>query len=191
MSAIDKTAEVRIPVSFRLPISLVRHVEAYAEQNRLSKTTAFEHFLRLGIESELNKEGESEDAFDKLEEKLDRILSLMQPEETREEEPLTPGGQERVRDAIRASAQNYLAIKKVYLFGAFASGTFDAESAVDLRVKTDRAMTFDSQDVADFAKQIKQLCGRSVNVVSSKKVKDKQLADALSREKVLVYERGE
>ena len=60
MPTIEKTADLRIPVSFRLPTSLVRKVEAYAEQNRLSKTTAFEHFLQLGIESELNKEGEAE-----------------------------------------------------------------------------------------------------------------------------------
>ena len=190
MPTIEKTADLRIPVSFRLPTSLVRKVEAYAEQNRLSKTTAFEHFLQLGIESELNEEGKAEFSLAKLDEKLDKILSLIEPE-SEGEGAAAADEAERVKEAICSSAQKCPAIKKVYLFGAFASGTFDAQSAVDLRIKTDRAMAFSAQDGSRFAGQVEQLCGRKVNVISSKKVKDKQLAESLAKEKVLVYERGE
>ena len=52
-------------------------------------------------------------------------------------------------------------------------------------------MAFSAQDGSRFAGQVEQLCGRKVNVISSKKVKDKQLAESLAKEKVLVYERGE
>ena len=194
MLVIERTVDLRVPVSFRLPAGLVRQIEIYAEENRLSKTTAFEHFLQLGIKSEFGKESEAEDPFKKLDEKLDKILALMLKEEraSAEGKPVSSQNElERIKEVIQSVSRSFPAVKKAYLFGECVREPLFEESPIGIRLKIDRTMTFGPQDIARFTSQVEQLCGRGVQVVSSKKVKDKQLAEAIAGEKKLVYERGE
>lgn len=88
------------------------------------------------------------------------------------------------------SAQ-FPAIKKAYLFGSFARGTFTDNSDIDIRVKLDRSIPFNLRDLAQYSKRIERVCGREVDVVSSKKIKNKQLEAAINQDKELVYERKE
>ena len=43
----------KVPVSLRLPQSLIDKVSEYATQNELRMTDAYIHFIKLGIESEV------------------------------------------------------------------------------------------------------------------------------------------
>ena len=73
MPAIEKTITLKVPVSLRLPVSLAKQVEQYANENRLTKTDAYEHFLRLGLECSGSEES-STAQLSSLAEKLDKIL---------------------------------------------------------------------------------------------------------------------
>lgn len=51
-AAVSTRREPRAAVSLRLPPELIRVVERYATEHRLSKTDAFLHFLTQGIAAE-------------------------------------------------------------------------------------------------------------------------------------------
>ncbi|MBQ3106507.1 MAG: nucleotidyltransferase domain-containing protein [Eggerthellaceae bacterium] len=97
---------------------------------------------------------------------------------------------EKVRSAIAKAASEFPSIRKAFLFGSFARGDHHASSDVDVRIEHD-AETFSLYELARFAKIIEQETGRSVDVVSANTIKNEKLAEAIEREKVLVYAREE
>lgn len=106
------------------------------------------------------------------------------------EKPLASSG-ECVREAIAQAAAAFPAIRKAYLFGSFARGTFGDESDVDVRIEYDADGSFSLRELAQFQKRIEQATGREVDVVSARRLKNESLEAAIEREKVLVYEREE
>ena len=75
------------------------------------------------------------------------------------------------------------------MFGSFARGDFAAESDVDVRLEYDGVAPFTLFEVSQFQKHLERACGRAVDVVTAKQIKNPNLAAAIEREKVLVYER--
>ena len=75
------------------------------------------------------------------------------------------------------------------MFGSFARGDFTAESDVDVRLEYDKAAPFSLFEVAQFQKHLERATGRSVDVVTAKRLKNPNFEAAIEREKVLVYER--
>ena len=156
MPTVEKTIALKVPVSLRLPVSLARQVESYAQENHLTKTDAYEHFLRLGLESDAGEESPIAQ-LDLFHEKLDKILYFVSFEEKDSEKNSDICEKNAVIQAIRDVSVQFPAIKKAYLFGSFA--------------------------------RIERICDREVDVVSSKKIKNKQLEAAINQDKELVYER--
>lgn len=95
----------------------------------------------------------------------------------------------RVLDAVARECARFAAITKGYVFGSFARGDFAAESDVDVRLEYDGAAPFTLFEVSQFQKHLERVCGRAVDVVTAKQIKNPNLAAAIEREKVLVYER--
>lgn len=190
MPAIEKTIALKVPVSLRLPVSLAKQVEQYANENRLTKTDAYEHFLRLGLEWSGGEES-STAQLSSLAEKLDKILYFVSLDGEELGDECSVDEKEKAKQAIREVSAQFPAIKKAYLFGSFARGTFTDNSDVDIRVKLDRSIPFNLRDLAQYSKRIERACGREVDVVSAKKIKNKQLEAAINRDKELVYERKE
>lgn len=188
MPTVEKTIALKVPVSLRLPVSLVRQVESYAQENHLTKTDAYEHFLRLGLESDAGEESPMAQ-LDLFHEKLDKILYFVSFEEKDSEKNSDIDEKNAVIQAIRDVSVQFPAIKKGYLFGSFARGTFNKESDIDIRIKLDRSASFNLRDLAQYAKRIERICDREVDVISSKKTKSKQLEAAINQDKELVYER--
>lgn len=190
MPAIERTIASKVPVSLRLPVSLAKQVEQYANENRLTKTDAYEHFLRLGLECSGSEES-STAQLSSLAEKLDKILYFVSLDGEELGDECSVDEKEKAKQAIREVSAQFPAIKKAYLFGSFARGTFTDNSDIDIRVKLDRSIPFNLRDLAQYSKQIERVCGREVDVVSSKKIKNKQLEAAINQDKELVYERKE
>ncbi len=94
-----------------------------------------------------------------------------------------------VFEAVARECARFAAITKGYVFGSFARGDFAAESDVDVRLEYDRAAPFTLFEVSQFQKHLERVCGRAVDVVTAKQIKNPNLAAAIEREKVLVYER--
>lgn len=70
-----EASTLKIPVSLRLPRDVVEAVDAYASAHRLTKTDAYEHFLRLAISSKQQScDAEISSA---LSEKLDAVLTIL------------------------------------------------------------------------------------------------------------------
>lgn len=100
-------------------------------------------------------------------------------------------GEERARvlRAVAEEAANFAAITRAYVFGSFARGDFTAESDVDVRLEYDKAAPFSLFEVAQFQKHLERATGRSVDVVTAKRLKNPNFEAAIEREKVSVYER--
>lgn len=108
--------------------------------------------------------------------------------------PVPPDGapeeeRTRVLDAVARECARFEAITRGYVFGSFARGDFVAASDVDVRLEYDQEAPFTLFEVAQFQKHLERACGRAVDVVTAKQVKNPNLAAAIEREKVLVYER--
>ena len=91
--------------------------------------------------------------------------------------------------AIRLVAAQFPAIEEAYLFGSFARGAQRDTSDVDVRIVLDETCHFTLRDLAQFAKRLEQETGREVDVVSASEIKNRSLAQAIEREKVLAYAR--
>ncbi len=66
---------LKIPVSLRLPRDVVEAVDSYAHDHSLTKTDAYEHFLRLAISSKNSSDNSSSAAA--LSQKLDEVLFIL------------------------------------------------------------------------------------------------------------------
>ena len=70
-----EASTLKIPVSLRLPRDVVEAVDAYAGAHSLTKTDAYEHFLRLAISSKQQPCDAEKTA--SLSEKLDSVLDIL------------------------------------------------------------------------------------------------------------------
>ena len=111
------------------------------------------------------------------------VLQEATSEESRE------GERERVLATVAQECGKYEAITYGYVFGSFARGDFAAESDIDVRLEYDKTAPFSLFEVAQFQKHVERVTGRDVDVVTARRVKNPNLAAAIEREKVLVYER--
>lgn len=175
-----ESASLRVPVSLRVPAPIARSVENYANEMGMSKTDAYVHFLRAGIESSLREESPD---LARLERKIDQILYAFVQCPNREKQ------KEEVVAAVRRVTERYPQVRKVWLFGSFARGEQTDESDVDLRIELDPDSSFNLHDLEHYSKEIERLTGRDCDVVSAKRIKNKSLANAIERDKELIYER--
>lgn len=175
----DAAAENRMPVAMRLPRSEVEAVAAYARENRITKTDAFLHFLRLGLNSD--RETRDDARLAEIERLLEEVLDKVS--EPRGLDPWV------VNEAIREEARKFPAICKVILFGSFARGDATSKSDIDLRLVLDRSFPFSLYDLARFQKSLAKATGREVDAVTSDVIKNENLARAIESEGVVIYER--
>lgn len=185
MIVVTPAREERTRVSLRLPPELAERIERYADENRLSKTDAYVRFLRLGLEAEKDRADSA--ALQEISEKLDSVLERLGAEGLR----AARGDKAAVVAAVHEVAVRYPAIKKAWLFGSFARGTYGESSDVDLRIELDRSQYFGLCELSHFSKEMEQLTGREVDVVSAEIIKNPQLKAAFERDKELIYEREE
>lgn len=169
------TAVPRTQVSLRLPVSLVRAVERYAQDQQVGKTEAYIHFLERGLSRDDGS----------LQRELRQISSMLR------RAGLGEGvlAFDEVASIVAEVADQFPGISRAYVFGSYARGDQSSESDVDVRLVLDRSERFNLRDLAQFAKHVEQRTGREVDVVTAEKVADSSLAAAIEREKVLVYER--
>lgn len=181
---VAQTASARKPrtaVSLRLPQELVKTVEQFAVEHRMSKTDAFLHFLSKGIESE-NDDREI-DTLARIEQKVSEALRLIQGRQQ------TVGEKQLVVSKICEVCSRFPAIERAYLFGSFARDTFSDDSDIDIRLDIDASHAFNLHDLEHFSKQVEQFTNRSADVVTAKTIKNTALHDAIERDKELIYER--
>lgn len=171
---------LRTPVSLRVPSSISDAVEAYAKRHRIRKTDAYVHFLQQGIEAQGSKTSES--ILEKMESRIDEVLRILRQDDALEDAS-------EVRSIIANVASGYPAINKAYLFGSFARNAQRPDSDIDIRLVIDRKMGFNLHDLSHFMKRIEEETGRECDVITSSRIKNAQLAKAIEKEKVLVYER--
>lgn len=183
MSAL-KEASAKKSISLRVPSSVLEDVDAYAESESLSRTEAFLYFVVRGLEDEQNK---NDVTMKDLMGKLNSIEAfLLDPSAVASSGVLSL---ENITMATSKAASLFPDISKVWLFGSYAQGTATKESDIDLRIELNSDATFSLYDLARFTKQIERLTHKEVDVVSARKIKNKNLAQAIEKEKVLIYER--
>lgn len=179
------SASPRVPISLRLPRDVIDTVSVFAESHHISKTDAFLHFLHQGIAKE---RGEDSSELQHISSQLDQVLSLLASHEPHAANASCPGF---VAQAIRQAASQFDAIERAYLFGSFARGDETDESDIDLRLELTEGSRFTLRDLDHFAKSVERATGRAVDVLTARVIKNKALADAFERDKVMVYERQE
>lgn len=172
--------EPRTAISLRLPSTLLDTVERYATEHRLSKTDAFLHFLTKGIEAE--ESSSFSETLAQIEEKVTETLQLVRNQHG-------ASSKNQVIEAVQSVCEEFPAIRRAFLFGSFARGTFGDESDIDLRLELGEKVHFNLRDLEHFSKRIEQATGRSVDVITARTIKSRELRDAFEREKELVYDR--
>lgn len=169
--------EAKLPISMRLPRKEAEIVQEYAEANKVSKTEALLHFLRLGIESAQSETSELGAVESMLREILRRLPNVSDVD------------QATVVEAIKEESSHFPAIKSAILFGSFARDEATQDSDIDVRLAVDRKEKFNLYDLVRFQKAIQQKTGREVDVITIDKIGNDNLAAAIDREGIVVYER--
>lgn len=95
----------------------------------------------------------------------------------------------QVGKEIRGAAQPFSAIKRAVLFGSHARGDANEESDIDVRLELDESKEFSLYDMVRFKKNLERQCGRSVDVITAANIENENLAQAIEREGIVVYER--
>ena len=185
-SLVTGLGEARTLVSLRVPRRLAEAVERYAKDNGLRKTDAYLHFLMDGLQGE--QATKTDERLSGIQAQLEQAPGEGAAEKESEARLLEF---ESVCRAISDSARDYPAIRRAYLFGSFARKQFGPQSDIDVRIEVDRSNGFNLHDLTHFMKRIEQQTGREVDVISADVIKNANLAAAIEREKVLVYEREE
>ncbi len=90
---------------------------------------------------------------------------------------------------IKNLSNDYPQISNVVLFGSLARNEAGPDSDIDLRVTYDAQSNFGLLGMASFSAAIEEATGRSVDVVSASMLDD-ELADAIERDGVVLYERA-
>lgn len=93
-----------------------------------------------------------------------------------------------IADRVAAAVKDNLAVLRVYLFGSRARGNADDYSDVDLRVVLDRSIPFGMFDLGNLYGSLRRSLGCEVDLITSDTL-DAAFANAIERDKVLVYER--
>lgn len=187
------TRERKVPMSVRLPRTVVERLDDYARLNGMSRTDAIVHYLERGMDGTLQPE--SAELLRSIDSRLDEAcIALGKIVGERQAADRAGGsiGQGITADlvhAISAVCERFPAVRRAYVFGSFARGTAGPESDIDLRVELSPGAAFNLHDLDHLCKQIEQAVGRDVDAVSARKIKNDSLARAIEREKVLVYER--
>lgn len=176
-------SETKVPVAMRLPRHEVELVEDYAAQRGVSKTDAFLHFLRRGIEAE---QGSAATA--RMQASLDEILDILRASQGGS---LAMADRPRIVEAVVREAERFPAVRQAILFGSFARGDARPESDIDLRLILDDGAPFSLYDLAQFKKAVERACGRDADVVTAKTLANPNLAAAIEREGVVIYDREE
>lgn len=174
----EATAENRLPVAMRLPKREVQIVDSYARENGITKTDAFLHFLRKGMEAE--SASADNDRLSSIELLLQEILQKVDPS------PNSPSIA-AIAESVATEASHFPAIQKAVLFGSFARGEAGPKSDVDLRLKIDRTEQFSLYDLAMLQKALEKRLGREVDIVTADALSNSNLAAAIEREGVIVY----
>lgn len=186
---VTKASTLKTPVSLRLPSDITEAVAAYASKHGLTKTDAYEYFLRLAIS---NSQSTNNDAdFTELARKIDAVFDLLTNQSSSANSTAKANERANVINTIADVARQFPAIKKAVLFGSFARNEFTPESDIDVRLELDRNKKFNLRDLALFSKQIEQKTGRSVDVISKDNIENARLKAAIETEGISVYERQE
>ena len=177
------TVNPRVPISLRLPRDVIKAVDSFAKTHGMSKTDAFLHFLRRGIDG-----GQTTDSpqLQHISSQLDQVLSLL----AQSRSDAGNGAQaDSVTEAIRDAAGQFAAIERAYVFGSFARGEATDDSDIDVRLELAEDARFTLRDLDHFAKSVEHATGRSVDVLTARTIQNQALANAFERDKVMVYER--
>ncbi len=165
----------KVLVSLRLPATLVAEVEEHAAQNGCSKTEAFQHFINQGLAAQRDTQVAEHLA------EIKAMLKRALPDDA-------PLPFEQVQQAIQELAAQYPAIRRAYVFGSYARETATAESDIDVRLELFAGMRFDLRAAGRFTQLLEEKLHKSVDLVTARTVKNEALAQAIERDKVLVYE---
>ncbi|MEC4272883.1 nucleotidyltransferase domain-containing protein [Adlercreutzia sp. R25] len=175
----SSAADSRVPVAMRLPRREVEIVDEYARAHRITKTEAFLHFLRRGMEGE--EDALNGERLSAIERSLEKVLNC-----------LTGGDllqKSDVLEIISNESQNFSAIKRAILFGSFARDAATLKSDIDIRLELDRDKPFSLYDLARFQKAVGRRTGREVEALTADDIGNANLVAAIEREGIVAYER--
>lgn len=184
-----KASTLKTPVSLRLPADITDAIAAYASAHKLTKTDAYEYFLRLAISS--SQSTNRDPAISELTNKVDELLGLFRSQNFSVPPTTKANEQARIISIIANVARQFPAIKKAVLFGSFARNEFTSESDIDIRLQLNRSKQFNLRDLAFFSKQIEEKTGRDVDVITKDHIENIQLKATIEAEGMIIYERKE
>lgn len=93
-----------------------------------------------------------------------------------------------ITSVVSRAASRFSGIKRVILFGSYARDEAAPESDIDLRVEYEEGELSLFQ-LSAFSGEVRELTGKSVDIVSRHDLGDCQLARAIETEGVTLYER--
>ncbi len=96
-----------------------------------------------------------------------------------------------IAKAVGSAAEPFPAISKVVLFGSYARGEARPDSDIDLRIVRDSRAPLGMMNIAAFSEGVRAQTGKSIDVLSKRSIDNPELAEAVEREGVVVYERKE
>jgi hypothetical protein len=97
----------------------------------------------------------------------------------------------KIQEICSMSCSSYKDIDRAWLFGSFARGDATDSSDIDLRLELAEDSHFNLFDLVHLADAIEGASGRNCDIITSRNIKSKALAQSIQNEKVLVYERQE
>ena len=95
-----------------------------------------------------------------------------------------------ITSVVSRAASRFPGIKRVILFGSYARGEATPESDIDLRIEYEEGELSLFQ-LSAFSGEVRELTGKSVDIVSKHDLGDCQLARAIDEEGLMLYERSE
>lgn len=97
---------------------------------------------------------------------------------------------QRLRSIVSEEALRVPGISKAVLFGSYARGEATPDSDIDLRIEyQDGALSL--LDLSAFSESVRERTGKKVDIVSAAHLGDDELARAIERDGVILYEREE
>ena len=88
-------------------------------------------------------------------------------------------------------AASFPEIRKVVLFGPYARGEARPDSDIDLRIVRGSQAPLSMMNIAAFGEEVRAQTGKHVDRLAKRRIDDSDLAEAVEREGVIVYEREE